>query len=321
MSQALQAIADLGILPVIGLSDPARAVALAKALCAGGVPAIEVTLRTEGALSSIAAIREACPEMTIGAGTVLNPQQVDQAVAAGASYVVTPGLNPSTVLRCQETGVPIVPGCVTPTELEQGMAYGLSVFKFFPAEVSGGLTALTLLHGPFGSLTFVPTGGITFQNLESYLQKDFVAACGGSYMAPAEEVAEERWAAITAHCRRCMDLSLGFTLAHIGLNHPNETEALSAAEQISRYFRLPVQAGNSSIFAGQAVENMKTPYYGSHGHIGFTANSTRRALAYFRREKIALREESLRYDARGNLVSFYLGAEIGGFAVHVVQKK
>lgn len=321
MSQALQTIAELGILPVIGLSDAGQAVKLAGALCAGGIPAIEVTLRAEGALASIAAIRQAYPEMTIGAGTVLRARQVDQALQAGASYMVSPGLNPDTVRYCQEKNVPIVPGCVTATELEAGLMLGLKVFKFFPAEPNGGLAALRLLHGPFAEATFVPTGGMTLENIESYLQDGFIAACGGSYMARADDIARERWDLITENCQRCMDLSLGFKLAHVGLNHTDEAQAKEAAFRMGQLFRLPVKVGNSSVFAGRAVEHMKAPYFGANGHIGFDTNSTARALAYFRRSGIPLREESLRYDAKGNLTSFYLAEEIGGFAVHVVQKK
>ena len=320
MPQALETIAELGILPVIGLSDASKAAGLARALCAGGVPAIEVTLRADGALSAIAAIRDACPDMTIGAGTVFRTEQVDQAVAVGASYIVSPGLNPKTVRYCQEKGVPIVPGCVTATELEAGLEMGLRVFKFFPAEPSGGLETLRFLHAPFAEAAFVPTGGMTLENVETYLQEDFIVACGGSYMAKGEDLAQERWDAVTRNCRRCVDLSLGFTLAHVGLNHPDEAEAARAADRMGELFRLPVRAGNSSIFAGKAVENMKTPFYGEKGHIGFTTNSARRALAYFRKNGIPLREESLRRDAKGKLQSFYLAEEIGGFAVHVVQK-
>lgn len=318
--ECFEAIANLGILPVISLGDEEAGGPLADALAEGGIPAVEITLRSPGALAVIRRIRAHRPEMTILAGTVLAPEQADAAVEAGADGVVTPGFSAALVGHCRKQQIPVVPGCVTAAEIQSGMDYGLSVFKFFPAESCGGLEALTLFHGPFPGCSFIPTGGMTPDNIGSYLAKPFIAACGGSFMAPAADIAAGRWDAIRDSCRRCMDISLGIELAHVGINHENAESALAAAQRIGELFRLPVRPGNSSVFAGSAVEHMKSPFHGTHGHIGFSTRSVARALAWYRASGVAVREESIRRDAKGEPQSFYLAGEIGGFAVHLVRK-
>ena len=212
-TELFEAVSNLGVLPVIGLGDEDAAAPLADALAEGGIPAIEITLRSPGALAVIRRIRAHRPEMTILAGTVLAPEQADAAVEAGADGVVTPGFSAELVRHCREQQIPVVPGCVTAAEIQAGIDCGLSVFKFFPAESCGGIEALTLLHGPFSGCSFIPTGGMTFDNIGSYLAKPFIAACGGSFMAPAADIAAGRWDAIRENCRRCIDISLGIELA------------------------------------------------------------------------------------------------------------
>lgn len=320
-NDALTRVAETGILPVIAIPSVEAAVPLADALVAGGVRAIEVTLRNPWALEAIAAIRAAHPDMAIGAGTVLAESQVAAAQAAGADFLVSPGFDPEIVRAAQEVGLPIVPGVVNPSQVTAAVKMGLKVLKFFPAEQSGGLSALTLLHGPFPDVTFVPTGGLTLANIGAYLDKPFVAACGGSYMAKAADIAAGDWAKITDLCRQCIDISLGFSLAHVGLNTGDAATAAATVARFADLFRLPVRDGRSSAFAGSAVECMKTPFYGAKGHIGFSVRSVERALAWYRSRGIPVREESIRRTADGvRLQSFYLAEDPGGFAVHVVKK-
>lgn len=312
-------IRDTGILPVIGISELSHAEPLAQALTTGGVPALEITLRSPAAPDAIRAIRQAFPGMALGAGTVLRPEQVDQALEAGASFIVTPGLSEPVIRHCLERDIPVVPGCTTGSEMVRALELGLDTVKYFPAEASGGLTALTLMHGPFPSLSFIPTGGMTMENIGEYLAWDFIDACGGSYMARAEDIRAGRWKVIAERCAHAMDISLGFALAHVGLNHGDAAQAAGAAKRFCALFRLPYREGNSSIFSGTDVEHMKAPYLGERGHIGFSTRSVGRALAWFRRQGIPIREDSIRRDAQGKLVSFYLTEEIAGFAVHTVQ--
>lgn len=320
-NDALTRVAETGILPVIAIPSPEAAVPLADALVAGGVRAIEVTLRNPWALEAIAAIRAAHPNMAIGAGTVLAEGQVAAAHQAGADFLVSPGFDPEIVRAAQAAGLPIVPGVVNPTQVTAAVKMGLKVLKFFPAEQSGGIPALTLLHGPFPDVSFVPTGGLTLANLGAYLDKPFVAACGGSYMAKTADIVAGNWTKITELCRQCVDVSLGFSLAHVGLNTGDAATAAATAARFADLFRLPVRDGHSSTFAGGAVECMKTPFYGEKGHVGFFVRSVERALAWYRSRGIPVREESIRRTADGaRLQSFYLAEEPGGFAVHVVRK-
>lgn len=184
------------IVPVVVLDDAADADGLAGALVAGGLPVAEVTFRTAAAEDSIRAM-SARGDMLVGAGTVLTPAQVDLAVAAGASYIVSPGLSRAVVERCQEHGVLALPGAVTATEVQAALELGLTTVKFFPAGTSGGAAAIAALAAPFGGVSFVPTGGVGPKNLHEYLAIPAVAAVGGSWMVPRDRVKAGDFAGIT----------------------------------------------------------------------------------------------------------------------------
>lgn len=193
----LSVLSTAYLVPVVVLDDAADADALAAALVAGGLPVAEVTFRTAAAQDSIRAM-SARGDILVGAGTVLTVEQVDQAVAAGASYVVSPGLSRAVVERCREHGVLALPGAVTATEIQAALELGLTTVKFFPAGTSGGAAAIAALTAPFDGVTFVPTGGIGPKNLHEYLSIPSVAAVGGSWMVPRERVKAGDFAGITA---------------------------------------------------------------------------------------------------------------------------
>lgn len=205
--EVLQRIADVGVLPVLAVPSIEAAVPLSDALVAGGVMSIEVTLRNGWALEAIERIRAAHPEMAIGAGTVLTEGQVGDAKLAGADFVVSPGFDPSVVEASLAAGLPIVPGVVNPSQITAACRMGLRTLKFFPAEIFGGVAALTLYHGPFPDVKFVPTGGLTMDNIGMYLAKPFVAACGGSFMAKSDVIRAGRWEEIEANCRTCVRIA------------------------------------------------------------------------------------------------------------------
>jgi 2-dehydro-3-deoxyphosphogluconate aldolase/(4S)-4-hydroxy-2-oxoglutarate aldolase len=182
MPDILSRLREIKIVPVIVIDDPEDALPLARALVAGGLPLAEVTFRTPSAVESLRRIADGCPEMLVGAGTVLTPQQVDDAVDAGAKFVVSPGFNPRVVDHALASGIPVYPGVCTPTEIEMALEKGLRVVKFFPAEPAGGLKYLQAIASPYVGLEFMPTGGISLSNLASYLGFERVVACGGSWM-------------------------------------------------------------------------------------------------------------------------------------------
>lgn len=173
------------IVPVVVLNDAARADGLAEALVAGGLPVAEVTFRTEAAAASIEVMARR-GDITVGAGTVLTPARVDQAADAGARFVVSPGLSATVVQRAQERGMAVFPGAVTPSEIMAALELGITTCKFFPASIYGGVAALKALAGPFGGVSFIPTGGVTAKNLADYLALPNVAAVGGSWMVSAD---------------------------------------------------------------------------------------------------------------------------------------
>jgi len=199
-------LAAVRLVPVIVINDVSKAVPLAKALCEGGLPCAEVTFRTAQAADAIRAIADELPEMLLGAGTVLTTAQVDKAVAAGAKYIVAPGLNPEVVKYCQSLNIPMLPGVCTPTEVEQGLSLGLGALKFFPAEAAGGVNMLKSLAGPYGGVKFMPTGGITQKNLKEYLSIKSVFACGGSWMVKDELIAAGDFAKITELTREAVNI-------------------------------------------------------------------------------------------------------------------
>ncbi|MEG2642180.1 MAG: bifunctional 4-hydroxy-2-oxoglutarate aldolase/2-dehydro-3-deoxy-phosphogluconate aldolase, partial [Eubacterium sp.] len=170
--EILSRFEQIGIVPVVVLEDATHAVPLAKALVEGGLPCAEVTFRTAAAAQCIQQMRKAFPDMLVGAGTVVSVEQVDAAVDAGAQFVVSPGLNPEVVRYCLLKEIPIIPGAVTPSEMEQAMALGITELKFFPSEPSGGLPMIKAVTAPYPKLRFMPTGGITPQNVEDYLSFD-----------------------------------------------------------------------------------------------------------------------------------------------------
>lgn len=182
MNEVLEKISKIGIVPVVVLDDAKDALPLAKALMEGGLPCAEVTFRTQAAQESIRLMAEEYPDMLVGAGTVLTTKQVDEAMDAGAKFIVSPGFDPEIVDYCQKKGIEIFPGCVSPSEVAQAVKKGLKVVKFFPAEQAGGIDMIKAMAAPYHELKFMPTGGINPNNLEKYLKFDKILCCGGSWM-------------------------------------------------------------------------------------------------------------------------------------------
>lgn len=207
MNAMCEAISQIGVVPVIKLNHPERdAAPLARALCAGGVPVAEVTFRAAGAAKAIALMKAECPDMIVGAGTVLSEQQVDEALAAGAQFIVTPGLDPDLVRYCQSKDVSIFPGCTTPTDYHTAYRLGLDLLKFFPAEQSGGLSKIKAMSAPFPMFKVMPTGGINLKNLAEYVSSPLIAACGGSYMVTADLIDNNKWDEITELCKKSVEI-------------------------------------------------------------------------------------------------------------------
>ena len=186
MNKTLEELCSYGVIPVVVLNRTEDAKPLAKALCEGGLKCAEVTFRTDAAQESIRIMSKEYPDMMVGAGTVLTIDQVDRAVSAGAKFIVSPGFDPEIVDYCIDKNIPVVPGCMTPSEVAQGVKRGLEVLKFFPAEQAGGVAMIKAMAAPYTSVRFMPTGGLNAGDLEQYLSFIKIVACGGSWMVKAD---------------------------------------------------------------------------------------------------------------------------------------
>ena len=199
-------IQSLGVVPVVVLKEAENAVPLSDALCKAGVPCAEVTFRTEAAKESIRLMKQAHPDMLVGAGTVLTKEQVDEATEVGAAFIVSPGFDPEIVDYCIEKKIPVFPGCLTASEVAQAVKRGLKVVKFFPAEDFGGVKTIKALSAPYSQLKFMPTGGINAENIGEYLKCSSILACGGSWMVKGNLIKEKNFEKIEALTREAADL-------------------------------------------------------------------------------------------------------------------
>lgn len=282
MNELLKRVYDLGIIPVVAIDDAEKAVPLAKALEKGGLPAAEITFRTDAAEEAIRRIAQECPNVLIGAGTVLTKEQADRAIAAGAQFIVSPGFNPEMVKYVLSKGCPMLPGTATPGEMEQAMSMGLNAVKFFPAEQNGGIAKIKAVAGPYKTLRWMPTGGVTTKNLNDYLSFNQILACGGTWIAKGDVIEGEKWDAIENNCREAVETMLGFS-------YDINTGAIK---------------GNATV---------------SEDEITVYTLSAPRAYAYLERMGVET-EENLNLDSKGNIESFKLRKKVGDVTITIKQK-
>ncbi|MDO5546501.1 MAG: bifunctional 4-hydroxy-2-oxoglutarate aldolase/2-dehydro-3-deoxy-phosphogluconate aldolase [Eubacteriales bacterium] len=197
---AMERFANSIVVPVVVLDKVEDAVPTAKAMAAGGVDTMEITFRTACAPECIKAVAENCPEVLVGAGTIINVEQAKLAVEMGAKFIVSPGFSDEVVSWCVENNIPVAPGCVTPTEIMAALNHGLKMVKFFPANVYGGLNAMKNLAAPFVGIKFLPTGGVNSGNIKEYIDAPFIHAVGGSWVCPKADIAAGNWDKITQLC-------------------------------------------------------------------------------------------------------------------------
>lgn len=320
MNSLFDQISKIGIVPVVKFDDPDDAVPVAQALADGGLSCIEVTFRTNCAAEAIKRITSKFPDLLIGAGTVLTADQAEQAAESGSSFIVSPGLNVRTVEYCIEKGIPVIPGCSSPTDIETALSLNLSAVKIFPAEVLGGTAFIKALSGPYPQVTFMPTGGVGLQNMNSYLDNPKVLACGGSFMVNDDDIKNKNYEKITELTKNAVANMLGFEFSHLGVNCPDSDTADSLSTAFNSYFNFEKKPGNSSIFAGSSMELTRTPFPGAHGHIAIRTNSMKRAMYYLERQGLSFNLGTAKYDNKNNIKAIYLNGEFGGFAIHLLQK-
>ncbi len=320
MNQVCEELYKIGIVPVIAINDAKDAEPLAKALIEGGLPAAEVTFRTDAAEEAIRIISEKFPEMIVGAGTVLNKEQADRAKAAGSKFIVSPGFNRSNVEYIQSIGVPVVPGIATPGEVEQAIELGLDAVKFFPAEQNGGIAKIKAMSAPYSSMRFMPTGGISKNNLNDYLSFNKVFCCGGSWMVKSDMIADGRFDEIKRLVQDAVSTMLNFRLLHIGINSDDEVKANKAADMFCNLFGFERDERTGSIYAGEDLEVMKGKGRGTMGHLAIGTSNVDRAVYHLGKKGVTFDESTATYNSDGSMKFIYLQDEIGGFAVHLIQK-
>ena len=313
-------ISKTGIIPVVTVKDAESALLLSKALLEGGLRCAEFTFRTEAAESAIKLVSKELPTMLIGAGTVLSTEQVDRAISAGASFIVSPGINEEVVRYCQSKDIVIFPGVATASEIDLATRLGLGVVKYFPAETSGGLANLKALSAPFPKMKFIPTGGVNANNLNNYLSFNKVLACGGSWMVSSDLVKGDNYTAVTETTKKAIDTMLNFSFAHLGINEQSESDADSLAKFFCDAFSLEYIMKVPSIFAGVPIEIMKNGGKGKNGHIGFYTNSVERAIYALEARGYTFDSSTARVDENNNRTFIYFDGEFGGFSIHLVER-
>lgn len=315
MKNVFERISEYGIVPLVTLDDPKDAVPLGRALLDGGIPIAEVTFRTAAGGESIKQMARELPDLIVGAGTVHDVEHVKITVDNGGKFVITPGFNHEVVKYCTDNNIPVCPGTVVPSDIEEAMNLGLSTVKFFPAEAYGGINTLKALAGPFGRIKFVPTGGVNLNNLQDYLNLPNVAAVGGSFIPPSKLVKAKDWAGITSLCHEIMAKVFDFSVARVGLSAP-EGEAKGISEQVARIF------GRESQDLGGSYLNCGLLEVAKGGNGGFVTVRTRdlpRALALFERKGVAVDQGSAKKDDRGQVTSVSLKDKIGGLEFRLMQ--
>jgi 2-dehydro-3-deoxyphosphogluconate aldolase / (4S)-4-hydroxy-2-oxoglutarate aldolase len=317
----LEKIGLTGLVPVVVINDAEDAVPAAKALLKGGLDIMEITMRTEAGIQAIKNVADDLPEMLVGAGTVLTLEKCKEAVDVGSKFIVSPGFNEKIVAWCVENEVAVTPGCVTPTEIEAALSYGVNIVKFFPAGTYGGAQACKDLYGPYraANVSFIPTGGVENHNLPEFADKSYIHAVGGSWLCRSSDIANHNFDSIAESARTAIDVLLGFEVAHIGINQDDRDTSLNVAEQFNKAFNFPVKMGNSSNFAGTGIEIMNSVYLGAQGHIAIRTNSIKRAIHYLEKRGFEVDQDTAKFKD-DKMIAIYLKGEFGGFAIHLLQK-
>lgn len=318
MNKIIEKLFAVGVVPVVNIGELSTALPIARALTEGGIPCIEITFRTEHAAEAIRQISKEYPDMFIGAGTILTPEQADEAIACGATFIVSPGLNPTMVKHCLEKGYPVIPGCANPSDVEVAIELGLEAVKFFPAEAAGGLNMIKSMAGPYHKLKFMPTGGINEKNINDYLAFDKIICCGGSFIVTDAMVKASDYAGITAKCKSVMKELLGLQIVHLGINAKDEAEHEKIAAQLEKIVFSAPNTGNSSTFVGP-FEVMKKPYLGDNGHVAISVRDIKRAVAYYKMLGVEFNNDTAKLKD-GKLVAIYFAEEVAGYAIHLVQQ-
>lgn len=315
----LEALGKIGLVPLASVDRAEDAVGLVKALRAGGIDTAEIAFRTECAAEAIRQVKLQTPDFLVGAGTVVNVEEARKALLAGADYIVMPGFDEAVVDWCMENHLPVIPGCVTPTEIMKAVSRSLSVVKFFPAETFGGVRACAGLAAPFRSVRFFVTGGIGPGNLSDYAKSACIYSIGGSWLCDREAIRTKNWEKITVTAREAVARLLGYEVVHVGINTDGPEEAAAISKSLVDTFGFYSSVNPASTFVGTGFEINHSPGLGKNGHVAIDTNNVARAEYYLSKTGASFNEAS-RIKNGDKTTVVYLQQEFGGFAVHLRQR-
>ena len=311
MDERFQLISALGIVPTFEMDDSRKAVPLARAMAAGGLPIAEISFRTTAAAESIRRISSECPEVLVGAGDVHTCEQVDQALAAGGMFISTPGFAPEVICYARSKGALVIPCISTAEEAEQAANMGIFVGK------SGKAAIIDAPDDSWRKRMWIPVGEIGTVEMNRWLSRNRVLAYGGSWMT--RQIQSEDWSGISSLCKETVRGLLDFRVVHVGLNCKEAAEAEKIARLFCRLFDVPYLPNETAIFAGSLVECIKGPYRGAHGHIAIGTRNVDRAVYQLEKRGAVFDVSTRKTDAEGHTLLIYLQEEIGGFALHLVK--
>lgn len=320
MSEQLNRIERIGLVPVVKITDPSDTLPLATAMYNGGIDVAEVTYRSEYATEAIRKISKELPDMLVGAGTVTCVEMAKEAVEAGATFIITPGFNEPVVKWCLENNVEVIPGVSSPSDIERALGYGLETLKFFPAEASGGVKMLKAFAGPYANLKFIPTGGINANNMHDYLQLPNVLAVGGSFMLPNDLIVAKDFDGIEALCHNAIKKLLSFQLIHLGVNTNSPEESEEVAKKLCELFNFTFYKKPHSNFAGVGFEVLHGQGRGKNGHIGIYTPYPERAMYQLEKKGVNVVESTITRNKKSHKINFvFLDLEIAGFGIHLIN--
>lgn len=311
MEKIIKQLSLFGIVPVVKIERVEDALPLARALCDGGLALAEVTFRTPCAKEAIRVIKEAYPEMLVGAGTVLTVEQVDEAIEAGSQFIVSPGLNPKVVQYCLDKNIPVIPGCATPSDMEKALELGLKTVKFFPAEANGGIKSIKAMAAPYGDLKFMPTGGVNTNNLNDYLSFDKIIACGGTWMVAQDLIDHQQWDRITQITKDAIQTMLNIRLDHVCIGDDDLGKELLSLTNYTKY----KEYSDSVIIDG--IEFCHDNQTQKLHHICLSTKNIERAMFFLEKSGYSFDQKTALYNEKNKIKFIYFKELISGCRCHL----
>lgn len=305
-----------GIIPLVKISDAKKALPLAGALIGANVQAIEIVFRSSAAPEALKVISQKCTNLIVGAGTIIEPKQVLDAVNAGAQFIITPSFNPSVVDRCIELGIPVFPGCSTPSDIEQAYNKGLRVVNYFPAELNGGVEMLKVLSRPYPFMRFIPTGGINIKNLNDYLSFNKVLCCAGTFLADESELDHSRFDNITRTARDAVDTMIGLKLDHVALLSTEQ----SPSELQKVFSRFAGQNYNPENKIVSGVEVLSEDKAGAKGYLVYSSPNLERCIYYLKNRNFKVIDNTVKKE-NNKIVEVTLSGIYNGFGIKLIRSK